>query len=93
MPGLTSLRQGYGGPPKRYAKAKDPRYIRGYETVLLLDRRRRRFRRIGYRKRHQLRRRSCRGIALPLYRYVMGTPVGGPGEVCTYQITAPVFLS
>jgi hypothetical protein len=23
-PGLTSLRQGYGGPPKRFAKAEDP---------------------------------------------------------------------
>jgi len=27
LPGLTSLRQGYGGPPKRFAKAEDPAYI------------------------------------------------------------------
>jgi hypothetical protein len=26
LPGLTSLRQGYGGPPKRLAKAEDPAY-------------------------------------------------------------------
>src|SRR5262249_47576669 len=30
---------------------------------------------------------------LPLYRYVMGTPVGGPGCVGVSQTSAPVFLS
>ena len=35
MADLTSLRQGYGGPPKRFAKAEGLRYSRGVQVLLL----------------------------------------------------------